>query len=213
MEASGLMNNRLFSVLYMFLLTLFFTSLVTVTKVVNEERIKSNQQSKLQRVILRVLQVPFPGDMGDDVQSLFKKRVRVRELEGRTVYTALAQNGKTVIGHATTLYGPGFWGPVYAMVGVDDNVTKIIGIEFYKHLETPGLGARISEPWFEEQFIGLPLDGRKAGDAFFAFTFPGQGKIAGELDAITGATFTTKAVETFLNRELVFLKQLAKNND
>lgn len=154
--------------LYMFLLTLFFTAIVSVTKVVNEERINNNQQSKLQRVILRVLQVPVQGDMRvEDLQVLYKKRVRVTELAGRTVYTAFEQNGVTVSGHATTLNGPGFWGPVYAMVGVDGGVTKIIGIEFYKHQETPGLGARISESWFEEQFIGLSLDGGKAGDAFF----------------------------------------------
>lgn len=52
------MNKRAYAVFYMFCLTLVFTSLVTVAKVVNEERIAVNQQAKLQRVILTVLNIP-----------------------------------------------------------------------------------------------------------------------------------------------------------
>ncbi|MCB2182069.1 MAG: FMN-binding protein [Desulfobulbaceae bacterium] len=208
------MKSRFYSVLYMFLLTFIFTAVVTVAKIANQDRILNNQHAKLQRVIFKVLHVPLRADMqADELQELFKERIRVSEVEGRTVYTAFAPIGETVIGHATSLNGPGFWGPIYAMVGVDAGGTRITGIEFYKQQETPGLGARISEQWFTDQFVGLSLDRAQEDKAFFSFTYPGRGKVSGELDAVTGATFTSKAVEKFLNRELVFLRKLADNND
>ena len=48
------MKKRLFSVAYMFLLTLFFTGLVSGIKAVNEKRIKINEDLKLQKIILQV---------------------------------------------------------------------------------------------------------------------------------------------------------------
>jgi Na+-transporting NADH:ubiquinone oxidoreductase subunit C len=88
------------------------------------------------------------------------------------------------------------------MVGVGPEGKEILGIAFYSHSETPGLGGRISEDWFAGQFAGLPLH-PIAGDRKIFYLVPaGTGKNPGQLDAITGATGTSRAVEAFLNRDL-----------
>jgi Na+-transporting NADH:ubiquinone oxidoreductase subunit C len=86
------------------------------------------------------------------------------------------------------------------MVGVDPNLDKMIGIAFYEHSETPGLGGRITEPFFRNQFQGRPLNSVEG--RYFDFRPPGTAKDPNEVDAITGATETSHRLEQFLNKNL-----------
>jgi len=88
------------------------------------------------------------------------------------------------------------------MAGVDSEASKILGIEFYRHSETPGLGGRITEEWFQNQFAGLDLGGNEKEEKIFRLRPRSTRKAPNDLDAITGATQTSIAVEAFLNREL-----------
>jgi Zn-dependent M32 family carboxypeptidase len=76
-------KKRFFSVLYMFLITLFFTSVVSAVKLLNEERIETNQRVKLQRIILQVLGMPGEKGVSDlDVVHTFETRVKRVEVKG-----------------------------------------------------------------------------------------------------------------------------------
>ena len=204
------MRKRLFSVLYMFLITLCFTSLVSGVKFLNEERIERNQRAKLQRIILKVLNISEDeAESDEDLVRVFENRVRNIQVQGRTLYAAYQTDDRNLKGYAFPVGGPGFWGPIYGMVAVDAKASQILGISFYKHSETPGLGGRMTEAWFTDQFAGLklyPLDG---GRKIFYLRPAGTQKGPNELDAITGATQTSRAIETFLNQELEhFLKEV-----
>ncbi len=196
---------------FMFGLTLLCAGLVTVVQESRRERIELNRRMKLETVVLRALglRIPSAADAGV-VHQLFENEVTSLEIEGRTVYSAGDADGLVAAGYAFGVSGPGFWGPVSAMVGVDRDLSRITSIEFYRHNETPGLGARITEPWFGQQFAGLALDRSSAGK-YFTLTPPAPGKKAPELDAVTGATMTSKAVEAFVNRDLDFLETLRKH--
>jgi Na+-transporting NADH:ubiquinone oxidoreductase subunit C len=197
------MKKRLFSILYMFLLTFFFTSIVSAVKFYNEAKIETNQRVKLQRVVLKVLRMPV-GERVDDrrIMEIFDQRVKEIDAKDRTLYVGYAEDGKTITGYAFPAGGPGFWGPVYGMVAVDPSGTEILGVAFYKHSETPGLGARITEDWFTKQFRGLPLRPEEGKKKIFSLKSAGTSKARNELDAVTGATGTSRAVEAFLNKEL-----------
>lgn len=204
------MKKQMISVLYMFLITLFFASLVSTVKLLSDRKIESNQAVKLQRIILKVLDIPVDERISDeDLSRLFTVRVEDIQARERTLYVGFKQDGKTIQGYAVPVGGPGFWGPIQGMVGVNPEATKILGIAFYKHNETPGLGGRITEDWFSDQFKGLPLHPIEGDQSIFYLRPAGMRKAPNELDAITGATNTSSAVETFLNQELdYFLKQL-----
>jgi len=207
------MKKRLYSIAFMFALTFFFAALVSGVKGYNERRIQTNQQVKLQRIILKVLGVLVDGRApNQEVIRAFQKRVRSIDAKNRTLYVGYAEDGRTVTGYAFPVGGSGFWGPVYGMVSVDPEASKILGVAFYKHSETPGLGARITEPWFVKQFAGLPLFPIEGDHKIFYLKPAGPGKGANELDAITGATGTSRAVEAFLNRDLDrFLRETWKS--
>jgi len=187
----------------MFLITLFFTSMVSAVKLLSEERIQVNEKVKLQRIVLNVLGIlgeEAPSDA--EVLGIFDQRVKTISAQERTVYVGYAEGGRTVLGYAFPVGGPGFWGPISGMVGVDSGATRILGIAFYRHSETPGLGARISEPWFTKQFEGVKLFPIEEDRKIFYLKPEGTGRAPNELDGVTGATGTSRAVEAFLNREL-----------
>jgi len=195
---------RRFSIYYMFLLTLIFTVVVTAVYEIHVDRIEVNEKIKLQKIILQVLDVPVPEGAEDrEVLDIFNKRVKSKDVEGNTIYIATSENGESVEGYAIGLQGPGFWGPVYGMMGISPQLDRVLGIAFYKHSETPGLGGRITEFWFIDQFKG-----KKIGDIqgeqkpFFRLKSPGTAKASNEVDAITGATGTSRAVERLINKDL-----------
>jgi Na+-transporting NADH:ubiquinone oxidoreductase subunit C len=196
----------------MFVLTFVFAAVVSAVKVHNEERIQINQQVKLQRVILKVLGVPVDEKAPNRVViQAFERRVKAIEVKQQTLYVGYGEGGKQITGYAFPVGGAGFWGPVYGMVSVDPEASRIMGIAFYRHSETPGLGARITEIWFTQQFAGLPIFPVEGDKKIFFLKPAGPGKGPNELDAITGATGTSRAVEAFVNRDLDrFLREMWK---
>lgn len=194
----------------MFLITLFFTSIVSAVKLVNEERIQTNQRVKLQRIILNVLNISVSEKASDkDLVDIFENRIKSIDVQGKRLYVGYEEDGQKITGYAFPVGGAGFWGPIYGMVAVDPKASKILGLAFYRHSETPGLGARMTEEWFTNQFIGLPLYPTEEDKKIFYLRPTGTKEAPNDLDAITGATGTSRGIEVFLNKELDrFLKEL-----
>jgi Na+-transporting NADH:ubiquinone oxidoreductase subunit C len=196
-----MIKKRAFSVGYMFILTLFFSGVVSAINAVNQDRIKTNEQIELKRIILDVLGLGVsPETPNEQVEQLFHERIKVEVGKERTIYVCYGKDGKKISGYAFPVSGPGFWGPIYGMVGVDPSLDKMVGIAFYEHSETPGLGGRITEPLFRDQFKGKALNLEKG--KYFHFRPPGTAAGPNEVDAITGATETSRRVEQFLNDDL-----------
>lgn len=204
------MKKQALSVVYMFLITLFFASLVSAVKLMNDKKIERNQTIKLQRIILQVLQIPIEDQMAEqELLRIFTDRVKEIDVEERILYIGFEEDGQTIRGYALPVGGPGFWGPIQGMVGITPDATNVLGIAFTQHSETPGLGGRITESWFTDQFKDLPLHPIQGDQNIFYLKPQGTAQATNELDAITGATNTSSAVETFLNQELDhFLKKL-----
>lgn len=106
-----------------------------------------------------------------------------KTLDGIEYFEALKD--KTVIGYCVRVAGSGYNGYIRMIAGVDSNGV-IQGVSVLEHAETPGLGAKInevrpdeSEPWFLKQFKGK--DARSIA-------------VKKDIDAITGATISSKAV-------------------
>jgi Na+-transporting NADH:ubiquinone oxidoreductase subunit C len=212
------MKKQVLSVVYMFLITLFFASLVSAVKLMNDKKIERNQTMKLQQIILQVLQISTQEQMKDvpisedELARIFADRVQEIDIQDRALYVGYEQDGQAIQGYALPVGGPGFWGPIQGMVGIAPDASRVLGIAFISHSETPGLGGRITEPWFTNQFEDLPLYPIEGDLNIFYLKPEGTAQAANDLDAITGATNTSTAVETFLNQELDhFLTKLWKS--
>lgn len=196
------MKKILYSVIYMFSVTLVFAGMVTAVKTMNEDRIRLNQFVKHQKIILSVFGIPVEPDAPPETTArIFEERIRHADVEGERFYAGFGEDGE-LLGYAFTLGGPGFWGPIEAMAAVSPDGARLEGISFFRHTETPGLGARMTEPWFRNQFSGMALLSPGREGKLFKLTPPSPGKKKHELDAITGATQTSMSIEGFMNKGL-----------
>jgi len=93
-------------------------------------------------------------------------------------------------GYAFSTSGSGYGGEISMLIGIDtDYRIKDIGV--LSHSETPGLGGKITEQSFTGQFKGL-----EAGDVALS-------EDGGSIDAITGATISSRAVTEAVYEKMV----------
>ncbi len=89
----------------------------------------------------------------------------------------------------------GYSGNIDIMVGVRPS-GEVNGIQILTHAETPGLGDKIEEGWFREQFAGKGLD-----NADWRVK-----KDGGEFDQISGATISPRVVVAAVKKGLEFFR-------
>ena len=92
--------------------------------------------------------------------------------------------------------GTGYGGPIEAMIAVEGDMNTVAGLAVMSHNETPGLGARIDEPAWRQQFAGKRIED-DTGTPQLAVA-RGAATTEFEVDAITGATRTNTAMTQML---------------
>ncbi|MEA3493798.1 MAG: FMN-binding protein [Candidatus Margulisiibacteriota bacterium] len=114
--------------------------------------------------------------------------------KGELTYFKCYDKDKKMIGTAILCKGNGYQGVIKLMVGVNADFSEFTGMAILEQLETPGLGAKIAEMKFEAQFKALaakpPIEYVKGK--------PPEKK--NEIQAITGATISSKAVVNIINK-------------
>jgi Na+-transporting NADH:ubiquinone oxidoreductase subunit C len=109
-------------------------------------------------------------------------------------------------GYIIPISGKGLWSTMkgYFAIGEDKNST--LGIVFYEHGETPGLGAEVDKPWFQKQFkidMGKKIfNSENELVSIYINKKKQTNKKPHEVDGITGATVTSDGVTKFLKRDL-----------
>lgn len=100
--------------------------------------------------------------------------------------------------------GMAFWDNVSGIIVLSADFSTIRSLEIIEQKETPGLGARIEEETFKQQFRDFPVDwSAKQRITFGKESGPDGTK---RIDAITGATQTSMALERIINSELAAFK-------
>lgn len=131
-----------------------------------------------------------------------KERIKLavgEDEEGNPVEVVVfpAKKGGKTEAIAYSAAAKGYHDLIEVMIGVNPDGT-LTGISIMTHTETPGLGARIVEPEFTDQFAGLDLDTTKlAADG-------------GKVDTLSGATFSTVGVIAAVSAALEQFPQIKK---
>lgn len=114
-----------------------------------------------------------------------------------------AKQGGETIGYVITATDPnGYGGDIQVSVGIQNDGT-VNGIAILSINETAGLGMKASEPEFYEQYSG------KQTDHFYVSKDGGEGE---QIDAISGATITTRAVTGAVNASLGYYQNVLGGN-
>lgn len=101
---------------------------------------------------------------------------------------------RTENGFVIRLNAMGFGGAIDMMVGIDSN-GDVAGISVISHGETASLGAECTRSDWQSQFVGAKGDLQVTKDG-------------GTIDALTGATVTSRAVTEAVNRAVEFVKEV-----
>ena len=110
------------------------------------------------------------------------------------------------------MYGQGLWGPIWGYIAINNDGSTIYGAYFSHQGETPGLGAEIEKPDFQNRFIDKRLF--KDGDYKpVTVVKAGQHPIGNEdyVDGISGGTITSKGVAAMLANCLAPYKNYLEN--
>ncbi len=118
-------------------------------------------------------------------------------------------NGKTY--YVLSASGKGLWDDIWGYVGINSDLTSVNGAVFDHKGETPGLGSKIVEDWFQDQFVGKKISD---GTQFVPIKVlkPGKELDDFQVDGISGATFTGVGVDEMLSRSIEVYYNFFKNN-
>lgn len=96
--------------------------------------------------------------------------------------------------------GYGLWGTLYGYIALAPDARTIVGITFYKHKETPGLGGEVDNPRWKALWPGrLAFDDR--GKPAISVKKGMAGSVEKDpyrVDGLSGATITSRGVTALL---------------
>ncbi|MEQ9404186.1 MAG: NADH:ubiquinone reductase (Na(+)-transporting) subunit C [Cyclobacteriaceae bacterium] len=114
-------------------------------------------------------------------------------------------------------FGAGLWDWISSYVAFGQDLNTIKGIAFDHKGETPGLGARITEPGYQSRFEGKKIF--EGNDLVSVKVVKGEGNTGlsdHQVDGLSGATMTTKGVNTMLENYLecysAYIKKVKSQN-
>ncbi len=143
-----------------------------------------------------------PKDVEDpfnvDVQKEFRNPKLAPEMRNFPMYRAEVDGRELIV---VPMVGKGLWGPIWGYVALEGDYNTIYGAVFNHKSETPGLGAEITEGFFQEPFEGkkiydnggnlVSIDVRKGGT---------DKNHPHAVDGITGGTITSVGVQEMMRR-------------
>jgi electron transport complex protein RnfG len=114
-----------------------------------------------------------------------------------TVYDAFLEG--TPVGHVAKASGQGYADKIELLVGLDADARTITGLFILDQKETPGLGNRILEKPWRDQFLN------KSSATRLVVVKGNPGK-ENEIDAISGATISSRSVTGIVNTTIANIK-------
>lgn len=155
-------------------------------QVINTYEPASNKKDENRAFKVDLKKEHFKQDKGED----FASPLFVLKNDGQTFYII-------------PMLGKGLWGPVWGNIALKDDFKTIVGVVFDHKSETPGLGAEINTPAFEDQFIGKTIFNE---DGEFVSITVQKGGVSSlpptmhdhAVDAISGGTITSVGVDDMM---------------
>ncbi len=142
----------------------------------------------------------------EDIDPEFEAKTKAPEDRLYPVYILRENDAR--IAYTIPIIGKGLWSKLYGYLSLNSDFNTIRGITFYKHGETPGLGAEIAAEWFQKNFQGkkiLDESGEFVSVSVVkgkADNFYDEPKISHYVDGISGATITSRGVTAMLKKDL-----------
>lgn len=119
------------------------------------------------------------------------------------VYIVLGESSQPE-GYVFPVRGYGLWSTLYGFLAVKTDMETILGLTFYQHGETPGLGGEVDNPKWKAQWVGKKIygepgeDGTRPVDIQVVKGFAAEPNLEYKIDGLSGATITSSGVTSLL---------------
>lgn len=152
--------------------------------------IASNRERELKEAVFTVL--PGVTRMQEMIYSDERLVPGESKEEGQAIYAGFDEN-RNFVGYAIPADGPGFQDTIALLYGYQPKTKQIVGMQVLESRETPGLGDKIyKDAKFVAQFSDLSVEP-------VVELIRGKGNKPNQVDAITGATISSRAVVRIIN--------------
>ena len=200
----SLRDSNLFQAwLVLVLATVFGTALAGIqTKlgpIIEANKIKET----MEKIPALVLGEDRAANMMSQEESLVIKS-RIIEVEKNgikkfyTVYDAFFKDG-SMAGHVAKASAQGYADKIEVLLGLDAKADTITGLFILDQKETPGLGNRILEKPWRDQFLN-----KSSGKRLVVVKVRAGNQ--NEIDAISGATISSRSVTGIVNKTILDIK-------
>jgi len=203
-----------YPVLFVIVLSLVFVGALAALYRLNEAGIETRKRETYERAILALcadslalttgrqaaeIKADYPASFNTYIKELPRGRFP------RRTYSVRA--GDTQLAWVFDINGKGLWGTMNALVATTMDKSRLIGIDIYQQVETPGLGSRITEDWFTGQFRRKSVirQGQPINLELIPEGQEPQSPI--QIRQVTGATVTSRAVLAMLRDELLLITE------
>lgn len=224
-------QGNTYTFLYSVVLVIVVAALLSVVSLSLQPRQNENRKNEKRQNILSAIHVSSTAENSAELFNKYIKEQFIVNAEGKKVngnafdvnieeqYNMPVEKRELPVFVAEVdgstkyilpIYGAGLWGPIWGYISLDDNKNTVYGTFFDHQGETPGLGAEITTPKFNNQFRNKQIF---SGNTLVGIRVVKGGNATGvnEVDAISGGTITSQGVQSMLKNYLTnyepFLKQ------
>ena len=187
-------NNMFRLALTLFSITALTALLLSAVNAITSSRISKIEQQKLDRALSAVIQG------ADSYEKVDYSNTSVKSADNKDVAIGgvwVAKKGEQILGYCVNVQPKGYGGVIETLVGVSAD-KEIMGSEILTMSETSGIGTKIGEDSFLNQFIG------KAGNVSAA----NNDNLANEVQTISGATKSSEAYIRGINAAITVVNDL-----
>lgn len=188
-----------YTVIFTAISAFVFVFLLSLAYGATKGRVEKNNEIIEAKAYLTAVGITVTKDM--DVQEEFHNVFP--EFDKSKPFQVIEINGETIV--VSPFQGNGLWGTITGVIGLISDFNRIVGFEIISHSETPGLGGRIDESWFKNQF-----QGEFVGNGLVVTQSGGSGGDTdaenGVVDGITGASRTSDSIKLIVNQQIAKMK-------
>ena len=218
------MHSNSYTIVFTSIVTIILGGFLSVAAGTLKEIQELNVENDSKKNILSSLGYEPDSDQlwtSDDITKLFKLNIEAyvlnsngertntdpasinTEVDKENLPIYVDKKDGIVNGYAIPISGKGLWSTLYGYFAIEPDGVTAKGITFYAHKETPGLGGEVEKPWFQNNFVGkrfIDEDGNLVGIKVIKGKADTDSPY--EVDGISGATITSKGLESFLVDDL-----------
>lgn len=196
-------NSAIYTFIFIIVICIIFGAGISLVHYATLDILAKNEALNRNRVICNAFLLPVAGDSPQAYQQAIDANIITETLASDAVsFITYFKKDSAAADVGFVFSGMGFWDRIEGILVLKNDLSEVVNIQFLDQQETPGLGARIEEKWFTNQFRGLHIDWNGLPDQRLIIGSAVAPGAQNRVDAITGASQTSMALEKLLNDEL-----------